>query len=292
MKLSFSRIDILITHPGFPPAETANVVVCWEINLIRTGMEDVSFAIERCLSPAFDPDDIEVLVSSIPGVSGQVVYTYNDVTPSLINHWRRYFYRIVATGMECGEVTSDGKTWESSPRPHELEIIDRHNWLLQYHTGMPTYSFIERTADSPPCVCVDTTTGRSEKSSCTLCLGTGRQRPFFEPILHYVDYNPPQELVQIASFGENQVKAESCWFSAYPILKPGDILYRPIQGELWRIVKKSSVGGQGVTLQQVCRISTINRSDVEYQKLPKTIPQAELLSVIRAWEETKQERLW
>jgi hypothetical protein len=88
------------------------------------------------------------------------------------------------------------------------------------------------------------------------------------------------------------VKAESCWFSAYPILKPGDILYRPIQGELWRIVKKSSVGGQGVTLQQVCRISTINRSDVEYQKLPKTIPQAELLSVIRAWEETKQERLW
>ncbi|KKL57234.1 hypothetical protein LCGC14_2237420, partial [marine sediment metagenome] len=127
---------------------------------------------------------------------------------------------------------------------------------------------------------------------CKLCLGTGRQRPFFEPILHYVDYNPTQEMVQIAQFGENQTKGIDCWFSAFPILKPGDIMFRAIQGELWRIVNKNPVGPQGVTIQQICRLEAVNRSDIEYQKLPKSIDQTLLLTTVRDWEKTRGERLW
>ncbi len=291
MKLEFNRVDVLITQPGFAPHENAGVLVCWETNLIRTNMEMVRFSIERSLTPAFDPDDTVVLASDIPGVSGQTVYTFEDVTPSLISHWRRYFYRIQGTGADR-PVTSPIKSWEPEPRPHELEIIDRHNFLLQFHTGSPTFSFIERTADAHPCVCIDPTTGRQCEANCTLCLGTGKQRPFFEGIFHFVDYNPPQELVQIAAFGELQTKSIDCWFSAFPILKPRDILYRPVQGELWRIVTRSPVGGQGVTIQQVCRLEAVNLTDVEYKKLPQSIPEATVLQAIRDWEETRQERLW
>jgi hypothetical protein len=291
MKLEINRVDVLITQPGFPPNETACVLVCWETNAIRAGGTAVRFAIERSLTPAFDEEDTEVIVSEIPAVLGQVVYTYEDRTPSLINHWRRYFYRIIGTGADR-DVLSHHKTWEAEPRPYELEIINRHNYLLKNHTGAPTYSFVERTADAHKCVCIDPTTQRANYSNCTLCLGTGRQRPFFRPILHYVDYNPPQELVQIAQFGEHQTKAIDCWFSAFPILKPRDILYRPVQGDLWRIVKKTPVGGQGVTIQQVCRVEALNLSDVEFQKLPKSIPQEQLLAVIREWEKTRQARLW
>jgi len=291
MKLNFDRVDVLITQPGFVPAETAAVLVCWEINRIRTGADLVRFSVERSLTPAFDTDDTVVLVEDIPGVDGQTTYTYEDVTPSLISHWRRYFYRIQATGVDV-PVTSNIKSWEPEPRPHELEIIDRHNLLLQFHTGSPTYSFIERTADAHQCICVDPTTGRLCEANCPLCLGTGKQRPFFEGILHYVDYNPPQELVQIAAFGELQTKSIDCWFSAFPILKPRDILYRPVPGELWRIVTRSPVGGQGVTIQQVCRLEAVNLSDVEYRRLPQSIPEADVLQVIRDWEQVRQERLW
>jgi len=291
MKLAFNRVDVLITQPGFAPSTNANVVICWETNMIRTGAEKIRFAVERSLTPAFDADDITVVAKDIPAISGQVVYTFDDVTPSLISHWRRYFYRIRGTGADVEKV-SHGKTWEAEPRPHELEIIDRHSFLLQFHTGIPTFSFIERTADSHKCICIDPTTGRLLSSQCTLCLGTGRQRPFFEPILHYVDYNPPQELVQIAQFGENQTKSIDCWFSAFPILKPGDIMFRPVQGELWRIVTKTPVGGQGVTIQQVCRLEAVNLSDIEYKKLPQSIDETLLLTTVREWEKTRQERLW
>lgn len=291
MKVSVTRVDVLIAQPGFAPNRTARVVISWETNLLRTGASNVRFAVERSLTPAFDEDDIVIVAYGIPGVTNQRVYTYTDTTPSLINHWRRYFYRISVTGADA-DVISDVKTWEAEPRPHEVEIINRHDFLLRYQTGMPTFSFIQRTADSHPCVCLDPTTGRLRNSNCTLCLGTGRQRPFFDPILHYVDYNPPQELVQIAQFGENQTKGIDCWFSAFPILKPGDILYRPIQGELWRIVNKTPVGGQGVMIQQVCRLEAVNLSDVEYKKLPSSVPEAMILSTVQDWEKTRQERLW
>lgn len=291
MKLEFKRLDVLIAQPGFPPHQTSRVIVCWEIGLVRTNAENLRFSVERSLTPAFDSDDTEVVASDIPGASGQIVYNITDYTPSLINHWRRYFYRIQGTGADK-DVTSGIKTWAANPRPHELEIIDRHNLLLEFFTGSPTYAFIERTADSHKCVCFDPTTQRLTKSFCTLCLNTGRQRPYFEPIFHYVDYNPPQELVQIAQFGENQTKAIDCWFSAFPILKPRDLLWRPMQGDLWRIVRKSPVGGQGVTIQQVCRLESLNLSDVEYQKLPQSVPEAEVLGRIQSWEKVRQERLW
>ena len=291
MKVEFRRIDVIISKPGFGPDELAKVILCWEIRSIRTDADLVTFAVERSLTPAFDSNDVTSLVENIPGVPGQVSYTFSDVTPSLVSHWRRYFYRIRATS-PSGVFVSDARTFESNPRPFEIEIISRHDFLLKNHTGTPTFSFIERTADSHPCICVDQTTGRLKKSNCKLCLNTGRQRPFFDPILHYVDYNPPEELVQIASFGETQTKMIDCWFSAFPALKPGDLLYQVIKGTLWRIVKKTPVGGQDVAIQQVCRLIAVDLSDVEYKKLPDMVPEAEMLSAIAEWEEIKQERLW
>ena len=150
--LAFNRLDIIIAQPGGAPGGNARVLVCWELVTQHAGIGSVTFAIERSLSNQFTEDEYEVLAAGIGGADGQLAYEYVDITPSLINWWRKYFYRIRATTSD-GEVVSDVRTWETSPRPHELAIIERHDFVLQFLQGTPSFSFVERTIASARCGC-------------------------------------------------------------------------------------------------------------------------------------------
>jgi hypothetical protein len=287
--LSFRRLDVIIASPGAPPDGNANVILCWELVTQHSGLDVTTFTIERSLTHQFD--DIQTVAEDIPAAPGQLVYTFNDITPNLFNFWRNYFYRIKATTAE-GTIYSDVRTWESLPRPHEMEMIARHDFVLRYCQGVPTFVFVERTAESAPCTCFDLTAGRSRVSDCTLCLGTGRQRPFFDPILTYIDYNPARKDTQITGMGEVQNNRKASWCSAYPLLKPADIFYAVGTGILWRIERIEPVEIAHVTIQQVAHLSAIGRDEVEYQRLPQQIPEATLLSVVQEWERIKEERMF
>jgi hypothetical protein len=291
VRIAFRRLDVVIMQPGSAPAETARVLLCWEVAPVHTGFEQTRFTVERSLSPAFAPLETEVLQANLPAQPGRFVYTYTDVTPSLINQWRRYFYRVRAS-YPPDVTVSDVRSWEKAPRVYELAIIERHDFLLHYETGAPTFAFIERTAGSAPCSeCYDRTAGRPTKSGCLQCLGTGRERPYLDAIFLWVDYNPGAHLIQIASLGEIHTKQRTCWFSAFPILKPGDILYQVGAGDLYRIARIGpNAEPQGVTILQVAALEALDRNDVEYRGLPQTVPEDELAAVMAEWEAVRQER--
>lgn len=289
--LSFHRLDIIIAQPEMPPDGNARLLVCWELVTQHSGVGQVEFAVERSLSPQFSDDEFDILATGIPGIDGLMAYEYIDITANLINWWRKYFYRIRATTPD-GEVVSEIRTWETSPRPHELEIIRRHDFVLQYLQGTPSFAFVERTTASARCPCSNVTTGRSRRSDCTLCLNTGRQRPYFAPIPVFVDYNPDEQLTQIASFGEMQPKDKDCWFSAYPQVKPGDLIYEVMPAVLWRIVFVKTIQPMGTTIQHVCRLTAIGRDEVEYSRLVQRIPDSELREIVQEWEKVKDERLF
>ena len=289
--LSYRRLDIIIASVGGAPASNARVLVCWELVTQHSGLAQTTFAVERSLSPQFSEDEYDVLATGIQGVDGTQVYDYVDITPSLVNEWRKYHYRVRATTPE-GEFTSGSRTWETKPRPHELEIIARHDFTLQYLQGQPAFAFIERTADAARCECFDKTTGRTTVSNCTLCLGTGWMRPYFEPIPLYVDFNADQQLVSISNFGETQAKDKDCWFSAFPLAKPGDLIYEVMKGILWRIVYAHTIQPMGTTIQHICRLTSIRADEVEYSRLPQQIPEAELQRIVQEWERIKEERMF
>lgn len=289
--MEFRRFDIIIAQPEAPPSVNARILVCWELVNQHNGLEDITYTVERSLSPQFSADEFDEVESGIQGEVGQLAYEFVDVTVNLINWWRKYFYRIRAT-TPTGEVISETKTWETDPRPHELEIIRRHDFLLHFLQGTPSFAFVERTIGSARCQCYDATAGRPSDASCTLCLGTGRQRPYFEPIPFFVDYNPDQELINGANFGEIQTKEKDCWFSAFPRVKPGDILYEVMPATLWRIVYLNTVQPQGTTIQQICRVTAIGRDQIEYSKLVQKISDSTLRELVREWEKVKQERMY
>jgi hypothetical protein len=289
--LAFHRLDIIITGIGEPPARNSNVLVCWELVTQHSGVGQVSFTVERSLSPQFVEDETDELEAGIAGIDDQLVYLYDDITADLVNFWRLYYYRIRADTPE-GIVYSEVRTWETSPRPHELEMIRRHDFVLRYLQGKPSFAFIERTTDSARCTCFDTTAGRVRRSDCTLCLGTGRQRPYLDPIAFYVDYNPDEKLVQIASFGEIQPREKDCWFSAYPQVKPGDIIYEVMPALLWRVGLVKTIQPMGTTTQHMARLTAVDRDDVEYQRLVSRISSETLQEIVREWEEIKAERMF
>lgn len=290
-EIEFHRVDIIIAAMGEAPATPANVIVCWELARVHSGLGDVEFQVERCLSPKFDEGQFSVLVDGMVGIPGQLIYSFIDITPNLFSQWRRYFYRIRAVS-GSSTFLSKPKTWETDPRTHELAIIEDHDRLLKYFVGSPAFAFIERTTESSQCICYDRTSGRPRSSNCKLCLGTGRQKPYFEPIPMFVDFNPASKVIKITPAGEMEPHAKSCWTSAFPLLKPGDIIYEVGPATLWRINAVDSIRPQGTTIQQMLTLGAIDNNEVEYGGLLPQIPDATLLGLVREWEEIKRERMF
>lgn len=289
--MEFRRLDIIIAQPENPPSGNARILVCWELVTQHSGLQDITFTVERSLSPQFVEDEFEVISNEIEGQDELLSYEFVDVTANLINWWRKYYYRVRAVTPD-GEVVSSTRTWETEPRPHELEIIRRHDYVLHYLQGTPSFMFVERTIGPARCTCYSITTGRSARSDCTLCLGTGRQRPYFSPIPFFVDYNPDEQLTQVANFGEMQTHEKNCWFSAYPSAKPGDLIYEVMPATLWRIAMVKTIQPQGTTIQHLCRLNAIGRDQVEYSRLVQQIPNSDLREIVREWERVKEERMF
>lgn len=290
--LTFRRLDIIIAQIACPPDGVSRVLCCWEIVPQYSNLDATTFVVERSLSNQFSEGEYEQISGEIQAGPGIYVYEFDDITANLSNFWRKYFYRIKAINPYDGTIVSSIRSWETNPRPHELAIIERHDFVLQYLQGTPSFAFVERTAGGARCSCYDVTTGRTTSSNCDLCLGTGRQQPYFDPIPMFVDFNPDEQLVSISSFGELQTKEKDCWFSAYPVMKPGDLIYEVMTAVLWRIARINTIQPMGTTIQQVCRLNALERSEVVYQGLVPRISDDTLRSTVQEWERIKEERLF
>jgi hypothetical protein len=287
-RIDFAQFDIIVMQVG-SPSVPPQVLVAWTIEPIRTGATDVLFHVERSQSPDFaDEDAIEEITTALPGVAGQTVYEYLDITVNLQNFWRRWYYRIRAEDTSLSkEYTSDVKTWESDAKIFELEIIARHDWLLRYETGTPCFALIERTAGGDHCqVCYNPSLGRPSKSQCSECFGTGRERPFFQPILTFVDFNPPAKATQMSQ-REMQVGQTNVWWSAFPQLKPRDLLVEVLSGERWRVVSVNPVGDVRTSVQHFATLERVSQRDIEHQI---AIPVATQRSAVNELDAMKAER--
>jgi hypothetical protein len=269
-RVEFSQFDVIVMQigsPGVPP----QVLISFTVEPIRNVAHSVRFRIERSQSPYMDEspsyttspyvsDDREIeIITENPGhifyQSGQTVYM-----------WRRWYYRIFATVESTGEeFRSEIKTWESDPKVFEIEIIARHDWLLRYETGTPCFALVERTAGADHCQgCYNESLGRTEISQCSVCYGTGRERPFYTPILSFVDFNPPAKVTASQQM-ELQAGQANVWWSAYPQLKPRDILVEVLSGKRWRVVKVNPIGDVRTSIQHFATLEEIKPRDIEYQ---------------------------
>ena len=105
----------------------------------------------------------------------------------------------------------------------------------------------------------------------------------------WVNYNAAAMGIQITQLGEGQQFQKTVWFSAYPHLKPADLIYELGSGAIWRVVTVQPVTPEGTTIMQSAGITGLDHSLVEYTRLPRLIPDADMLDLVAEWEEVKAE---
>jgi len=262
-RIDFPSFDITVMQvgsPGVPP----QVLVSWEVDSIRGGTPNIEFKVDRSESP--DLSESMTVEGGIRYARGTNVYEIVDITVNLQGFWRRWYYRVTADNLDTGESYSTHiKSWESEPKVFEMEIISRHDFLLRHDTGTPCFALIERTAGGGHCQdCYNEALGRTTKSHCPICFGTGRERPFHRPILTFVDFNPPANAT-IVQQQEMTIGQTNIWWSAFPKLKPRDILVEVMSGERHRIVSVNPVGDVRTSIQHFGRIERISQRDIEHR---------------------------
>lgn len=289
-RIDFKYFDVIVMQIG-SPGVMPQVLVTWTIEPIRTGASEITFHVERSLTPDFsDTDNIETVSEDISCVAEQTVYEFLDITVNLQSFWRQYHYRIkVSDTSPTRTLYSEVKTWESNPKTFEVDIIARNDWLLMYETGTPCFALVERTAGGDHCQsCYNPSLSRSTKSNCDICYGTGRERPYFQPILTYIDFNPSPKVTEIAQLGEIQQGQADVWWSAYPKLKPGDLLVEVVSNIRWRIATRvTPIGDVRTTIQHIARLERLSQRD---SKQNIAIPESTRKSAVTALENMKAER--
>lgn len=287
-EIKFKRLDITIL--SFDPSR---ILVKWVLQPTVLPLQNYTFRIERSHNTsAFAqqdklyyqpprhyqvPDDLPegndnaTHLGTVPGNTLDFV----DYLGDLHDVNKRYFYRIVATNSETGNVLfSPVGTWEGEPSLVAAEMIRRLHWLLDDRTGEPCFYF-QQMSEGPQCPeCWDYATSRTTDPDCPHCMGTGRHIGYFRPILTMIDFYPDNKVTQHAGWGETQPNEMDILISNYPQLNNRAIIIKAVSNRAYRIDSTRLVEepGSDTIIHQVARVTEVNRSDVENKlEIPEEI---------------------
>jgi hypothetical protein len=246
---------------------------------------DVQFTVLRSGSPE-GPFD---LLTPTPLVDA---YVFQDTSLNRRSFWRKFYYKIVATKISTlFVVESVVHRAEVSPTTRfqmleALEIVRLERLLLAGigitagYVGTPCLTFVRKTFGQRCAECFDFSLGRSLLEKCTRCFNTRHVGGYHTPMLIHYGFSPSPKVLEIANFGEVQPSEVDCWTSNYPILSPGDLLVEP-NNRRWKVERIHPTERLRVPIRQICRLSEINRSDVEYlvpvQESQFTVPEFKTL---------------
>ena len=225
----------------------------------------VSFTTEQMINVRrFDVYRNDVLQGTVTSTPGIQVYIYKDYTPEVQDLFRVYEYRVI--NRDTGE-QSEKFSWDTMYRVHEADILLRHDYLFHYNAGSPMYLHSERTDSSAPkCPnCWDITSQRAI-SSCPVCLGTGNQVPYYEPVLMWVEFGGKNKSLDV-SLVEVQSNQKRLTASGLPRLKPGDVMHEPFKHELWKVETVQCVGRDTAPVLQQAACQLMEKSHEHYKYL-------------------------
>jgi len=246
----------------------------------------VSFTTEQMINVRhFDIYRNTVLQGTVTSTPGINVYTYKDYTPELRDLFRIYEYKIIVR--ETGE-ESELFSWDTMYRVYEADILVRHDYLFHYNAGSPMFLHSERTDSSAPkCPnCWDITSQRSI-GSCPVCLGTGNQRPYYDPVLMWVEFGGKTKMLDV-SLVEVESNQKRLTASGLPRLKPGDIVHEPFKHELWKVEQVQPIGRDTAPVLQQAACKLLEPSHEHYTYLVLT--DADMASLLAEMNSVNKER--
>jgi hypothetical protein len=228
---------------------------------------DFVFDVQRSGSPGFrSEDDFDVLVEGRVGI-----LEYEDLSINLRDHFRTYYYRVVARSIADERVSFVSHVIRFNMRPTDRrdlilrEIRHRHGTLLARYTGVPCAIFLAKSY-GPRCnVCYNEILGRCSDGKCTACYRTTFLGGYYLPIGRWVQFAPPPKRSTLELHGKEHRTFTSAMLEHDPVLKPGDIIKDLQSGEVWDVAAmEPSTAKLGNIGHQTAVLYRLDRDDVEH----------------------------
>lgn len=241
----------------------------WELEWDEDEESDPLSIVERSESPEgpFEP-------LSEPSLREQFI----DEPVNLSKKLRTYYYRITFVDEDDNELfTSDVERIRTDPDPIALEIIRRHELLLERYISPDDpvsdgscYIFPKQSQGDRCPECWDDVKNRRSKNDCGTCNGTGFIGGYLDPIEQYISFSAPNEQSQPTQMGRKEDSQSVAWTTNYPVLKPEDIIVEPYKNERWRVIDmKPSEKGRYLLRQTL----TITKIDPDHPAWELKVPE-------------------
>ena len=208
-------------------------------------------------------------------VSGPLVdqYIYLDEIDDPQHQWRIFYYKLrIYNTQTLEESFSDAIYWHEDTISYNLpdpvlEIVRKNNWILshsRYRVGRKCKVLIKKTFGQICTNCWDPIKERVTDDQCEICYGTGYVGGYYSPIKTYVAFEPLTKRDQIQVFGKLQPGEIVVWMSNYPLVKPGDLIYNVVEGNLYRVndVKPTK---HLIIVHQTMRLTLLPKDHIAYK---------------------------
>lgn len=262
----------------------SRVHISWQLEPTAQNLSSLRFFVDRGESPV-----------ELKQVSNEILpntrYEWVDETAQLRDFEKIYYYRVRAVELVSGcpaqTFYSEVFTWEGKPDLVALYVVEEHLFAHRFVYGIPTMIYQKRHDGIYCPECWDEVMKRSTKSSCKTCFGTGKQQGYYPPIEAWAALEPDPKTVDIADWGKRQPGQTDMQFTNYPILRTDDLVVELKPNILWKVVNVRMAEKNRTIMLQVCRLSAVNRSDIEHAI---QIPEDRRLALVAQLEEREKER--
>jgi len=231
--------------------------VFWDVHDTAEDVLDYTFQVLRSEAPAGPWEELS------PEMSDQYVFVDNKVKVG--NIYRQWHYIVRVKHNITGEVNDFGPV-DKAPEPDlvAVELRKHLNLLFMEFAGrqcwlLPARTFGQRCAD-----CWNPRLQKQTRSGCRTCYDTSFVRGYHRPIEIWIQFDPIPKDEQPSNQGRLQQSSTTAKMSAFPPLKPDDLIIEP-ENQRW-VVRTVSTTQQGrAPVLQNIGLHLVPTTDMEYR---------------------------
>lgn len=140
--------------------------------------------------------------------------------------------------------------------------------------GVPVIYYRKKTTGMHCPVCWDDMLERSTKADCESCYGTGIDGGYYDGINTYISFELDQRTLKRTGLIDLKQNVVGAWLTNYPKIKPGDIIIRTDNKNIYEVQDPVSIDGlRGyrngkvgeAVLRQILRLLQVEYSSVLYK---------------------------
>lgn len=237
------------------PFDSKDFLVYWEIvNKLGKNLSDYRLHVYRAIGV-----DSKYQLISLP-LDPSTSNFYRDKKTSKLRKWLDVHYKVEVERLSDGKREIYGPVRVERNATASDRLIISHKRKQYVRFGNPVVVG-KLNQEGIRCACWNKILGKSDDSNCTMCHGTGYSKGYTNFYFTRMFFDAERKAnPQISS--EEQPLSRTFRCSNFPILNPGDLIIDRANRR-YTVDVIDPVIPHGVILEQVLRVTEVNKTDVE-----------------------------